>query len=104
LLKAVNNNSKLVLFADHTSVIVSNPNLVTFKNDLIFSLELNVWFKTNLLFLNYNKASNSLPTQVDIRYKNKYIVNDTNTRFLGKFLVLEEPYVIWYNLLGKFLS
>jgi hypothetical protein len=25
----------------------------------------------------------SLPTQVDISYKNKYIINDTNTRFLG---------------------
>jgi hypothetical protein len=28
------------------------------------------------------RTTNSLPTQ-DIRYKNKYIVNDINTRFLG---------------------
>jgi hypothetical protein len=40
--KAVNNNSKLVLFVDDTRVIVSNPNLVNFKNDL----ELNAWFNT----------------------------------------------------------
>jgi hypothetical protein len=38
------NNSKPVLFADDTSVIASNPDLVNFKNDLIFSFEqLNVW-------------------------------------------------------------
>jgi hypothetical protein len=48
LLKAVNNKSKPVLFADDTSVIVSNSDLVHFKNDLIFSFEqLNTWFNTN---------------------------------------------------------
>jgi hypothetical protein len=48
--KAVNNNSKPVLFSNDTSVIVSNPNLVNFENDLIFSFEqLNAWFNTNLL-------------------------------------------------------
>jgi hypothetical protein len=34
--KAVNNNSKPVLFADDTSIIVSNRKLVNFKNDIIF--------------------------------------------------------------------
>jgi hypothetical protein len=89
--KAVNNNSKPVLFADDTSVIVSNPNLINFKNDLIFSFEqLNAWFNTNLLFFNYNtmqyvqfRTTKSLNTQVDISYKNKYIVNDTNTQCLS---------------------
>jgi hypothetical protein len=89
--KAVNNNSKPVLFADDTSLIVSNLNLVNFKNDHIFSFEqLNAWFNTNLLSLNYNKTQYvqfrvtiSLPTQVVISYKNKCIVSDTNTRFLG---------------------
>jgi hypothetical protein len=55
--KAVNNHSRPVLFADDTSVIVNNPNLVNFKNDLIFSFEqLNVWFNTNLLSFNYNET------------------------------------------------
>jgi hypothetical protein len=89
------NYNKLVLFADdtRTSVIVSNSNLVNFKNDLIFSFEQsNAWFNTNLLSLNYSKTqyvqfrtTNSLRTRVDISYisyKNKY-VNDTNTQFLG---------------------
>jgi hypothetical protein len=42
------------------------------------------------LSLNYNKTqyahfrtNNSLIPQVDISYKNRYIVNDTITRFLG---------------------
>jgi hypothetical protein len=88
--EVVNNNSKPVLFADDTSVIVSNPDLVNFKNDLTFSFEqLNAWFNINLLSLNYNKTqyvhfrTNSLIPQVDISYKNRYIVNDTITRFLG---------------------
>jgi hypothetical protein len=43
--QAVNNNSKPVLFADDTSVIASNPDLVNFKNDLTFSFEqLNAWY------------------------------------------------------------
>jgi hypothetical protein len=77
---AVNNNSKPVLFADDTSVTVSNPNLVNFTNGQNFSFEqLNAQFNTNLLSLNYNKTqyvqfrtTNSIPTQVNISYKNKY--------------------------------
>jgi hypothetical protein len=37
--EVVNNNYKPVLFADDTSVIVSNPDLVNFKNDFTFSFE-----------------------------------------------------------------
>jgi hypothetical protein len=89
--EVVKNNSKPVLFADDTSVIVSNPDLVNFKNNLTFSFEqLNAWFNINLLSFNYNKTqyvhfrtNNSLITQVDISYKNRYIVNDTITWFLG---------------------
>jgi hypothetical protein len=86
--EVVNNNSKPVLFADDTSVIVSNPDLVNFKNDL-FHLN-NLMHGINLLSLNYNKTQyahfrtdNSLIPQVDISYKNIYIVNDTIPRFLG---------------------
>jgi hypothetical protein len=89
--KVVNNNSKPVLFADDTSIIVSNPNLLDFKSDLISSYDqLNVWFNTNLLSLNYNKTqyiqfgtTNSPIIQLDISHNNKYVVNNINTRFLG---------------------
>jgi hypothetical protein len=71
------NNSKPVLFADDTSVIVSNPDIVNFKNDLTFSFEqLNAWFSINLLSLNYDKTqyvhfrtNNSVIPQVDISSK-----------------------------------
>jgi hypothetical protein len=75
--EVVNNNSRPVLFADDTSVIVNNPALVNFKNYLTFPFEqLNAWFSINLLSLSYNKTqyvhfrtNNSLIPQVDINYK-----------------------------------
>jgi hypothetical protein len=39
LLKVVNDNAGPVLFATDTSIIVSNPNLVHFKNNLISSFQ-----------------------------------------------------------------
>jgi hypothetical protein len=55
--KEVNYNSKSVMFTDDTSIIVNNPNLVNFKNDIISSFrQLNEWFNINLLSLNYNKT------------------------------------------------
>jgi hypothetical protein len=82
---------KPVLFADDTSIIVSSSNLVNFKNNLTSSFkQLNAWFDINLLSLNYNKIQyiqfrtiNSQTIQFDISYNNRYIINDTNTRFLG---------------------
>jgi hypothetical protein len=88
--KVLNNDSKLVLFADDTSIIVSNSNLANFKNYLTFSFkQLKAWFNINLLSLNYNKTQyiqfttiDSQTIQFDISY-NRYITNNTNTRFLG---------------------
>jgi hypothetical protein len=55
----VNYNSEPVLFADDTSIIVSDPNLLNFKNNLISSFkQLNEWFDINFLSLNYNKTQN----------------------------------------------
>ena len=44
-----------ILFADETSILVSNPNPTDFKNDIniVFELE---WFKANLLSINFNKT------------------------------------------------
>jgi hypothetical protein len=55
--KVLNNGSKPVLFADDSSIIVSNPNSVNFKNNLISSFkQFNAWFNINALSLNYNKT------------------------------------------------
>jgi hypothetical protein len=77
--------------------IISNPNLVNFKNNLISSFkQLNAWFNINLLSLNYNKTqyiqfrtTNSQIIQLYISYNNRYITNDTNTRFLG--IIIDSP-------------
>ena len=49
--------NKIFLYADDTSIIVTNPNLVNFQTqiDKIFR-DINNWFKINQLVLNYNKT------------------------------------------------
>jgi hypothetical protein len=37
--KVENNNIELLLFADDTSIVVSDPNFVNFKNNLISSFQ-----------------------------------------------------------------
>ena len=51
------NNSKIVLLADYTSIIITNPNFTDFENSVnkIFQ-HINEWFSANLLSLNLNKT------------------------------------------------
>jgi hypothetical protein len=87
--KVVNYNSKPILFIDDISIIVSNPNLVNFKSNLIFSFkQFNEWFNINLSSLKYNKTryiqfrtTNSQAIQLDISYNNRCIVNNINIQF-----------------------
>jgi len=53
--------TKILLYADNTSIIVTSPNLENFetKIDKIFS-DINNWFKVNQLMLNYKKKKNIL--------------------------------------------
>jgi len=52
--KIFSNNVKSVLFADDTSLIVSNHNYVEYKEDINTAfIQLNEWFNANLLILNY---------------------------------------------------
>jgi hypothetical protein len=53
--KVVNDNTEPVLFADDTSIIVSNHNLLEFKNLISAFQQLNAWFNINLS-LDYNKT------------------------------------------------
>ena len=55
----MNNNSKLFLFADDVSIIVTHPNPTDFKNDISTVFEhINVWFKVNLITWNFDKKYN----------------------------------------------
>jgi hypothetical protein len=92
--KAINDNVKMVLFADDTSIIITSPNPTDFNNKVNKVLQdINVWFATNLLSLNLEKTqfmqfitkSNSL-IDINIMLGNKKIVNVHNTKFLGLIL------------------
>jgi hypothetical protein len=86
-----NDNSKIVLFADDTSIIVTNSNSTNFEISVntIFQ-HINEWFSTNLLSLNLDKShymlfvtKNSCLIDLNIMHGNKKIANICNTKFLG---------------------
>jgi len=52
-----NDNSKIVLFADDTSIIITNSNPTHFENSVNKIIQqLNEWFTANLLSLNLDKT------------------------------------------------
>ena len=92
--KIINNKSITILFADDTSILVTNPNPVAFVNSIsaIFK-RINEWFMANLLLLNFNKTnfihftSKSKPIiDINITYNNTQFTTITNTKFLVIFI------------------
>ena len=89
-----NANPQTVLFADDTSVIVSNPNNTVLDSNLKSVVNsVAKWFKANLLSLNVDKTycmkfslkhANNFETQVT--YNNKIIPYTTELKFLGLVL------------------
>ena len=86
-----NENTKIILYADGTSLIITNPNPTNFENNVnkIFQ-EINRWFDTNLLSLNLDKThymqfvnKNCPPFDLIIGQGNKKITNTCTTKFLG---------------------
>ena len=85
------NKSKIVLFADDTSIIITNPNFTDFENSVnkIFQ-HISELFSANFLSLNLDKTyymqfvtKNSFSINFNITYGNKEIANTCNTKFLG---------------------
>jgi len=83
--------TKIFLYADDTSIIVSSPNLENFETqvDKIFE-DINNWFKINKLVLNYNKTQylqfntkKSKGYDLKLDYQGNYIKSSTNIKFLG---------------------
>jgi exonuclease III len=85
--RAINDNVEMVLFAHDTSIIITSPNPTDFENNVNKVLQdINIWFATNLLSLNFEKMqfitkSNSL-IDINIMHGNKKIINVHNTKFL----------------------
>jgi hypothetical protein len=97
-----NDNSKFILFADDASLIISNPNSINFERNINKIIkDINEWFHTNLLQLNFDKThfiqfmtKNSSLIELSITHGNKKIANTNSTKFLG--LSIE-------NSLGEFI-
>ena len=57
LARTINKVAEVILFADDTSIIISNKNIEKFKNNLNSVIKQTInWFQSNLLSLNYNKT------------------------------------------------
>ena len=83
--------SKLILFADDTSIIVTNPSLSEFKEHINTIIRnINDGFRGNTLSLNFDKTyflkfrpKNSYEIDIKISCDNKLIKETKNTKFLG---------------------
>jgi hypothetical protein len=54
---ATDSDTKVALFADDTSIIITSPNQERLQTALSRTLsDINLWFKANFLFLNFNKT------------------------------------------------
>ena len=94
--KIIPNHNSIVLFADDTSILVTDSNdkdLTTNINQSLTSLI--TWFNSNLLTLNLNKThyiefkrKNYYQVQTKVQYDHKDISSSAVTKFLG--LIIDE--------------
>ena len=95
--------NRVVLFADDTSILINDPNLQNLNitaNQLFY--DVNLWFNSNLLTLNYNKThyveyrtKNYYQTTTNIQYEGNTIPNHNSTKFLG--IIMDET-LTWNEL------
>jgi len=83
--------SKQILFADDTSIIITNPSPSKFKEDINNIIDnINDWFRGNSLSLKFDKTyflqfrpKNSYGINIKQSCDNKLIKETKNTKFLG---------------------
>ena len=87
---SINKNNKIVLFADDTSLIISNPDPIKFRDDVNKILQhIQEWFNANLMSLNWEKTHfmhcktkfNS-SSNFDMIYKDKKLTTVDSIKFL----------------------
>jgi hypothetical protein len=91
---SINKNNKIVLFADDTSLIISNPDPIKFRDDVNKILQhIQEWFNANLMSLNWEKThfmhfttKNNSSSNLDIIYKDKKLTTVDSIKFLGSTL------------------
>ena len=88
---SINKNNKIVLFADDTSLIISNPDPISFRDDVNKILQhIHEWFNANLISLNRDKThfmhfttKNNFFSNFDITYTDKKLTTVDSIQFLG---------------------
>ena len=82
--------SKQILFADDTSIIITNPSPSKFKEDINNMIDnVNDWFRGNSLSLNFDKTyflqfrPKNSSENIKISCDSKLIKETKNTNFLG---------------------
>jgi hypothetical protein len=93
---AISDLSNPVLFADDTSLIITNPDTQRFEKDINTVIKkLNRWFSSNLLLLNLEKTNflqfvtkNTRALDLHILCGKKQISNVNATKFFG--LVIDD--------------
>jgi len=94
--KIIPKYNNIVLFADDTSILITDSNNIDFNINIHQSLtSLITWFNSNLLTFNLNKThyiefktKNYYQVQTKVQYEHKDISNSTETKFLG--LIIDE--------------
>jgi len=101
--------TKILLYADDTSIIVPSPNLENFetKVDKIIG-DINNLFKINQLILNYNKThclqfntKNSWDYDLKINYQGNYVKSSSSSKFLG--LIIDDS-LSWKAHIDQMMS
>jgi len=82
--------AKSIMFADDTSIIITNDNKVDFRNTLhLTMIEISSWFRSNLLTLNYDKThflqflTKKQHEIQQVATSNSIITNTSSTKLLG---------------------
>jgi len=87
----VKNGSNMVLFADGTSIIITDKNRRDFNINVNQTFQdVNIWFKVSFLALNFNKTQylefktkNFYNVDTQIKYDQECITNASEIKFLG---------------------
>jgi hypothetical protein len=98
---ATDSDTKVVLFADDTNIIITRPNQERLQTALNKTpSDINLWFKANFLSLNFDKTyylqfrtKNCIDNTLDINYLNK--------KFLG---LMVDDKLTWNNDIDQLIS
>jgi hypothetical protein len=105
---AISEISDPVLYADDTSLIITNSDSQMFEKDLNAALlKLKKWFNSNLLLLNLEKTyflqfltKNKRVIGMHTQYENRQISNIHSTKFPG---IVIDSKLSWHNHIDQLL-